>query len=85
MDDPAFQVLRVLDEPQLLDPEVRVPFLDHRIVEYAFGLPGHLKLRGKRKYILLETFKEPGEAAWTSPFACLFRMFFDRQVWARFR
>jgi len=39
--------------------EVRVPFLDHRIVEYAFRLPGSLKLRGKRgKHILLETFKE---------------------------
>jgi asparagine synthase (glutamine-hydrolysing) len=39
--------------------EVRVPLLDHRIVEFAFQLPGSLKLRGKKgKYILLETFKD---------------------------
>jgi len=39
--------------------EVRVPFLDHTFVEYAFGLEGDLKLRGKiGKYILLETFKD---------------------------
>jgi asparagine synthase (glutamine-hydrolysing) len=38
--------------------EVRVPFLDHRLVEYIFHLPGNLKLKGKkRKFILLETFK----------------------------
>jgi len=39
--------------------EVRVPLLDHRVVEFAFQLPGSLKLRGKKgKYILLETFKD---------------------------
>jgi asparagine synthase (glutamine-hydrolysing) len=39
--------------------EVRVPFLDHRVVELAFQMPGALKLnRGKTKYILKETFKE---------------------------
>ncbi len=39
--------------------EVRVPFLDHRLVEYVFRLPGHLKLRGRKgKFILLETFKD---------------------------
>jgi asparagine synthase (glutamine-hydrolysing) len=38
--------------------EVRVPFLDHRLVEYVFQIPGSLKLKGKKgKYILLETFK----------------------------
>ncbi len=38
--------------------EVRVPFLDHRLVEYVFQIQGNLKLRGKKgKYILLETFK----------------------------
>ncbi len=38
--------------------EVRVPFLDHRVVEYVFQMPGSLKLRAKKgKYILLETFK----------------------------
>jgi len=39
--------------------EVRVPFLDHRVVEFVSQMPGDLKLRGrKRKYILLETFKD---------------------------
>ena len=38
--------------------EVRVPFLDHRVVELAFQMPGVLKLRkGITKYILKETFK----------------------------
>ncbi|MBW2000951.1 MAG: asparagine synthase (glutamine-hydrolyzing) [Deltaproteobacteria bacterium] len=38
--------------------EVRVPFLDHKVVEFAFNIEGRNKLRGrKRKYILLETFK----------------------------
>jgi len=33
--------------------EVRVPFLDHRIVEFAASLPPSLKLkRGQRKYVL---------------------------------
>jgi asparagine synthase (glutamine-hydrolysing) len=39
--------------------EVRVPFLDHRVVELAFQIPGSMKLKGlQRKYILLETFKD---------------------------
>ncbi len=39
--------------------EVRVPFLDHRVVDLAFSMPGKLKLhRGKTKYILKETFKD---------------------------
>jgi asparagine synthase (glutamine-hydrolysing) len=39
--------------------EVRVPFLDHRVVEMAFQMIGSLKLqKGKTKYILKETFKE---------------------------
>jgi len=39
--------------------EVRVPFLDHRLVELAFQMPGFLKLKnGKTKYILKETFKD---------------------------
>lgn len=39
--------------------EVRVPFLDHRLVEYSFQLPGDLKLRGRRgKYILIEACRD---------------------------
>jgi asparagine synthase (glutamine-hydrolysing) len=39
--------------------EVRVPFLDHTVVEYVFQLEGRLKLKGKTgKYILMETFKD---------------------------
>ena len=33
--------------------ELRVPFLDHRIVEFAFRLPNHLKIQnGQGKFIL---------------------------------
>jgi len=39
--------------------EVRVPFLDHRVVELAFMMKGDLKIHGgKGKYILKETFKD---------------------------
>ncbi len=39
--------------------EVRVPFLDHEVVEFAFEMEGDVKLKGlKRKYILMETFKD---------------------------
>jgi asparagine synthase (glutamine-hydrolysing) len=39
--------------------EVRVPFLDHRVVELAFKMQGSLKLhQGKTKYILKETFRD---------------------------
>lgn len=34
--------------------EVRPPFLDHRIVEFAASLPAHLKIRGSRQKILLK-------------------------------
>jgi asparagine synthase (glutamine-hydrolysing) len=39
--------------------EVRVPFLDHELVNYLFQLPEHFKIKGKsRKHILKETFKD---------------------------
>ncbi len=34
--------------------EVRPPFLDHRIVEFAASLPAHLKVRGSRQKIILK-------------------------------
>lgn len=34
--------------------EVRPPFLDHRIVEFAASLPEHLKIRGSRQKVLLK-------------------------------
>lgn len=38
--------------------EVRVPFLDHRVVEFAFGLPDEMKIDGKhRKRIVKEAFQ----------------------------
>lgn len=39
--------------------EVRPPFLDHRVVEFAFGLDASEKLgRGKGKHLLCRTFRE---------------------------
>ena len=39
--------------------EVRVPFLDHTFVEYAFRLTGHTKLKARGgKRVLLDAFKE---------------------------
>lgn len=37
--------------------EARVPFLDHRIVEFAYSLPSSLKMNGlKTKYLLVNSF-----------------------------
>ncbi len=39
--------------------EVRVPLLDHSVVEYVFQLAGESKLKGRTgKYIFMETFKD---------------------------
>ncbi len=40
--------------------EARSPFLDHKVIEFAFSLPEHLKLKGVNgtKWILKETFKD---------------------------
>lgn len=34
--------------------EVRPPFLDHRIVQFAATLPANLKVRGRRQKVLLK-------------------------------
>ena len=53
-------MLNKVDRMSMLNSlEVRVPFLDHRVVEFAFGIQGSAKLRARRgKYILMETFKD---------------------------
>ncbi|OGS10419.1 MAG: asparagine synthase (glutamine-hydrolyzing) [Elusimicrobia bacterium RIFOXYA2_FULL_58_8] len=40
--------------------EARSPFLDHKVLEFGFSLPGNLKLKGLSgtKWILKETFKD---------------------------
>lgn len=39
--------------------ELRVPFLDHRLIEFAATLPSHWKLKGlNEKYILKKTFQQ---------------------------
>jgi len=39
--------------------EVRVPFLDHEVVDFVFSLGGDQKLHQfRRKYVLIETFKD---------------------------
>ena len=39
--------------------EIRSPFLDHRVVDFAFSLPAHFKISGKRrKRILQDAFRE---------------------------
>jgi len=53
-------MLRKVDAMSMLSSlEVRVPFLDHRLCEAAFKIPGNLKIKaGRGKYVLMETFKE---------------------------
>jgi asparagine synthase (glutamine-hydrolysing) len=44
--------------------EVRPPFLDHRIVEFAASLPAHLKIRGsQQKFILKQLMQDKLPAA----------------------
>jgi asparagine synthase (glutamine-hydrolysing) len=53
-------MLTKVDRMSMLNSlEVRVPFLDHRVAEYAFKIQGSAKLKANRgKYILMETFKD---------------------------
>lgn len=60
-------VLRKVDTMSMAHAlEVRVPFLDHTVVEYAQSIPGRLKIKGKqRKHLLLDIAKDllPEEVA----------------------
>src|SRR5438445_6541825 len=62
--------------------ELRVPFLDHRLIEWAAGLPARAKLRsGVGKWLLREAARErlpaectaPGKRGFTVPVANWFR------------
>ncbi len=56
---PADMLTKVDRMSMLHSLEVRVPFLDHKLVEYAFSLPGDYKLHGKTtKWILKEAFRD---------------------------
>lgn len=49
--------------------EGRVPFLDHRVVEFGFGLPDELKLQGKNGKVFLKRWAEqflPKDHLWQS-------------------
>jgi len=38
--------------------ELRVPFLDHRLVELAASLPTHMKIRGQQSKYILKRYAE---------------------------
>ena len=46
-------LMKVDKMSMLASLEARVPFLDYRVVEFAFSLPGSFKLRGRHTKILL--------------------------------
>lgn len=67
--------------------EVRVPYLDHRVVEYSFSIPFHDKLRmGKSKFILKDAFgdllprtsRKGGKKGFNAPLAIWMRDHLDR-------
>src|SRR6185295_14651222 len=62
--------------------ELRVPFLDHRLIEWAAGLPAHVKLRGSNgKWLLRQAARDrlprectaPGKRGFTVPVSNWFR------------
>jgi asparagine synthase (glutamine-hydrolysing) len=64
------RVLRMNDKLSMANSiELRVPFLDHRLVEYAFGIPGDKKIRsGLGKYIFRKSMSArlPEEVLWAN-------------------
>ncbi|HSZ72931.1 MAG TPA: asparagine synthase-related protein, partial [Cytophagaceae bacterium] len=57
--DPLPSLLRYEDRNSMaFSIESRVPFMDHRLIEFTLGLPEDLVYRvGERKYILRQAFK----------------------------
>jgi asparagine synthase (glutamine-hydrolysing) len=56
---PELLLMRVDKMTMATSVEGRVPFLDHRMVELAFRIPGSLKVKnGVRKYVLKEAVKD---------------------------
>ena len=57
--DPLPSLLRYEDRTSMaFSVESRVPFMDHRLIEFTLGLPENLVYRrGERKYILRQAFK----------------------------
>jgi asparagine synthase (glutamine-hydrolysing) len=58
--DPLPSLLRYEDRNSMaFSVESRVPFMDHRLIEFTLGLPEHLVYRrGERKYILRQAFRK---------------------------
>ncbi|MCH3971730.1 MAG: asparagine synthase (glutamine-hydrolyzing) [Oscillospiraceae bacterium] len=70
--------------------EMRVPFCDHRLVEYTYNLPWELKsLHGREKGILREAFSDilPERIAWRkkSPYPRTFSPAYAKRVMELFR
>ena len=65
--------------------ESRVPFLDHKLVEFAAALPARMKLRGfKTKWILREAVREilPRRSSRARRWASRFRSRMDEGEWS---
>jgi asparagine synthase (glutamine-hydrolysing) len=62
------ELLRYADRNSMAHSrEIRLPFLDHELVEFVFSLPANFKIRnGWTKWLLRETIKNklPAEIAW---------------------
>jgi len=52
------KLLRFADRSSMaFSREVRLPYLDHRVVEYLFAIPENQKLRGTTKFVLREAMR----------------------------
>jgi asparagine synthase (glutamine-hydrolysing) len=56
---PELLLMRVDKMTMATSVEARVPFLDHHLVEYAMGIPTHLKIKGTSgKHILKQALEK---------------------------